>query len=262
MAFLLASETGSRELVQALPTDTKKVETCFLKDVLKALERVRAEALLLDCGTNPSKGLQLLREIKAVRPEVPVIFITDSSSEETIIEAFRLGAKDFYKKPLNLFQLKDALESLRGIRKKSSHEKRAHYAITAGDVPASLAGATTRAPAGLLRAFAHMEDNFPADLSLEKLSAEAGMSKHHFCRAFKRHMGLPPMHLLTWIRIEKAKELLKTSSLAVSTVAMEVGFNDLSSFIKHFKRLTGRTPTGFKKSLVKGLNEDHSPIFH
>jgi transcriptional regulator GlxA family with amidase domain len=111
---------------------------------------------------------------------------------------------------------------------------------------------------GLLRAFALMEDNFPADLSLDKLSAEAGMSKHHFCRIFKRHLGLSPMHLLTHIRIEKAKELLRTTSLSISVVAMDVGFNDLSSFIKHFKRQTGRTPTGYKKSLRKGGYQEHT----
>lgn len=51
------------------------------------------------------------------------------------------------------------------------------------------------------------------------------------------------------MRIEKAKELLKKDDFNISTTAATVGFNDISSFIKQFKRLTGMTPSSYRKSL-------------
>ena len=57
------------------------------------------------------------------------------------------------------------------------------------------------------------------------------------------------MKLVTYMRLEKAKELLGRSDFTISAVASEVGLNDTSSFVKLFKRFTGMTPTGYKKSL-------------
>ena len=104
-------------------------------------------------------------------------------------------------------------------------------------------------PPSLLRAVAHMERNFSRDIRLPMLAREAGISKYHLCRVFKRHTGLTPMRFLARLRMERAKALLKEgkNSFSVSMVAAEVGFNDLGSFIKLFKRATGLTPGEFRK---------------
>jgi AraC family transcriptional regulator len=76
------------------------------------------------------------------------------------------------------------------------------------------------------------------------------MSKHHFCRVFKRHLGISPLQFFIRMRVERAKELLKNRALSVSMVALEVGFNDISNFIKHFKKVTGITPSAFRKRVL------------
>jgi AraC-like DNA-binding protein len=52
------------------------------------------------------------------------------------------------------------------------------------------------------------------------------------------------------MRIEKAKKLLEKAELIISDVASDSGFNDTSSFIKQFKKITGMTPAGYRKSLI------------
>jgi YesN/AraC family two-component response regulator len=252
MALLVISESGSEELENALSKIGAEVTSCPLKETHVRLDSKPIKLILLDSGLNVKKGLSLLKELKARRPEVSVIFITGVSSEDVILEAFRTGAKDYFKKPVNVFQLKETVKNILQLRRNASHEKRVHYQVTANKaVLPSLKQATTGIPANLLRAVSHLEENVSGPMSLEKLSGEAGMSKHHFCRVFKKHLGMSPMHFLTMLRIERSKELFKTSSQSVSAIAGEVGFNDLSSFIKHFKKITGATPTAFKKSLKK-----------
>ena len=253
MALLITSEGGSEELENALSKIGAEIFACPLKDTFQLLETRPVQLVLLDCGLSVKKGLSLLKEIKAKHPEYPVIFVTGISSEDTILEAFRTGAKDYFKKPVNAFELKEAVKNVLQFRKNNPHEKRVHYQVSGnneGLLP-TLKGATTGIPGNLLRAVNHLEENISGPLRLEKLAVEAGMSKHHFCRVFKKHMGMSPMHFLTTLRIERSKELFKSSPHSVSAVAGEVGFNDLSSFIKHFKKVTGSTPTGYKKSLRK-----------
>ena len=251
MALVIVSESGSEELESALSKIGAEIFASSFKDAFQSLEGRPVQLILLDCGLAIKKGLSLLKELKARRPEFPVIFITGISSEDTILQAFRTGAKDYFKKPVNVIQFKETVKKVLQLRKNSPHEKRVHYQVsgTGEDLLSPLKSATTGIPGNLVRAVNHLEENISGPLRLEKLAVEAGMSKHHFCRVFKKHMGMSPMHFLTTLRIERSKELFKSSAHSVSAIAGEVGFNDLSSFIKHFKKVTGSTPTGYKKSL-------------
>jgi AraC-like DNA-binding protein len=79
-------------------------------------------------------------------------------------------------------------------------------------------------------------------ITLVELAQKAGMSKYHFSRVFKRYIGMTPIKFVTLRKIEKAKELLKRRDFNVSAVAYQLGFNDVSTFIKQFKKFTGLTP--------------------
>lgn len=252
MAILLISETETRELLGALQVGEWGVEFCLFGDAFKSIAALEyVDLILIDCGMNVKKGIGLLREIKAKYPPIPVIILTDVSSEEMATEAFRRGAKDYFKKPVNIFQLRETLNILIDIRKVRTRERRVHVLLNNPEVYAPLENVTTVLPSNLLRAISCMEDWVARDLTLDEISEKAGMSKHHFCRVFKKYMGMSPMNFFTLIRIEKAKELLKNANSTVSMVAMEVGFNELGSFNKQFKKFTGLTPSSYKKKLQK-----------
>ncbi len=61
------------------------------------------------------------------------------------------------------------------------------------------------------------------------------MSKFHFCRIFKKYVGITPMQYAINMRLKKAMTLLQRKDLSISTVAMKAGFRDLSEFNKQFK---------------------------
>lgn len=248
MGLLLTSDIGFHELCNFLEIEGHRVKVCRLKDAPVVIEQYPVDVVLLDWGQKMAEGLQTLRELKVNHPEIPVIVLADSSSEETAIDAFRLGAKDYFRKPVNVLELQEVLKNLLKLRS-TSRERRFPYLTRNGVVSSLLVTATTSMSPGILRVISHMAENLSNNISLKGLAREAGMSRYHLCRGFKKVMGMSLMQFLAAMRVERAKKLLRESSLSISMVALEVGFNDLSNFIKHFKKITGSTPTAYKKSL-------------
>jgi AraC family transcriptional regulator len=92
---------------------------------------------------------------------------------------------------------------------------------------------------------AHLGDR----ISLATLAAIARLSPYHFARAFKRSFGVPPHRYHTARRIERAKTLLARPALSITEIALELGFGETSSFTAAFRRLVGRTPSSYRRSL-------------
>jgi AraC family transcriptional regulator len=105
-----------------------------------------------------------------------------------------------------------------------------------------------RLPRGRLRAVIDLiEENLDAGLTLELMAAAAHLSVYHFARQFKAATGMPPHQYVIARRVERAKQLLQTSTtLTVAEVAANAGFSDQSQLSHHFKRLVGVTPQQFR----------------
>jgi AraC-like DNA-binding protein len=89
-----------------------------------------------------------------------------------------------------------------------------------------------------------IDKNYAEKIDLENISDEAYFSKFHFIRLFKKIYGKTPHQYLTFVRIEKATQLLRTGR-AVSDVCYAVGFESLSSFGSLFKGIVGTSPSVF-----------------
>jgi DNA-binding response OmpR family regulator len=90
--------------------DYETVETETGAATLAALITERPEAVLLDINLPDSSGLDLLREIKHHSPQTVVIMITAETLFENAVAALRGGADDFIGKPINLEELRFALD--------------------------------------------------------------------------------------------------------------------------------------------------------
>lgn len=86
------------------------------------------------------------------------------------------------------------------------------------------------------------------NLSLNSVASYVNMSSSHFCSVFSQEEGETFTEYLTKVRLKKAKELLKTTSLRAAEIAYGVGYNDPHYFSYIFKKWEGVTPKEFRSS--------------
>ena len=87
-----------------------------------------------------------------------------------------------------------------------------------------------------------MRENCLHNLSVKDFAALTGRSAASFSRDFKRQFGMTPGRWLIEARLEKARQLLLDTGLSVTEIALEVGYENSSHFIKAFKDKYGQTP--------------------
>ena len=92
-----------------------------------------------------------------------------------------------------------------------------------------------------------IEANAAEPLDLESTARQAGLSPFHFLRTFGRVLGVTPHQYLVRTRLRRAARLLAGGELPVTEVALEVGFADLSNFVRTFRRAAGVPPARFSK---------------
>jgi AraC family transcriptional regulator len=93
----------------------------------------------------------------------------------------------------------------------------------------------------------YMSDNLAADISLGDLASLVGLSRFHFCHAFRMATGRTPHGWLTRLRMDKARELLRAPQLRIIDVALAVGYETQSAFAAIFRRTTGLTPSAYRR---------------
>jgi AraC-like DNA-binding protein len=87
------------------------------------------------------------------------------------------------------------------------------------------------------------------DIGLDGAAAETGLSSFHFLRLFSQVLGVTPHQYLVRSRLRHAARLLADDdSRPVTEVALDVGFADLSNFVRTFRRAAGVSPGGFRKA--------------
>jgi AraC family transcriptional regulator len=100
----------------------------------------------------------------------------------------------------------------------------------------------------LLGAIAFIEGQLHSELRLNQVRREAGMSKFHFFRRFKEATGLTFREFLARGRVARALRLLCDRDRSVSQVYLDVGFKDLSHFSRVFRKLTGQSPSRYRRT--------------
>jgi AraC-like DNA-binding protein len=102
-------------------------------------------------------------------------------------------------------------------------------------------------PPVVSRAKKYIDERFQERITLDEAAQAVNASTRHFCKVFKEATGITFTDYLARIRVEKAKDLLRNPHLRVSEIAFETGFESISQFNRSFKRITGQSPTQFRK---------------
>ena len=85
-------------------------------------------------------------------------------------------------------------------------------------------------------------------IDLDRIAAQAGLSPFHFLRLFARVLGVTPHQYLVRCRLRAAARLLADPARRITDIAYDVGFADLSNFVRSFRRAAGVSPRDFRRA--------------
>lgn len=131
--------------------------------------------------------------------------------------------------------------------------------LLAGAVVTALAGTGRTVPQPSRRdarrvteALRRIEARAHEPITLAELAREAASSPYHFLRIFRNLVGMTPHQYVLRTRLHRAAVRLRRSDESITDIAFGVGFNDLSTFNRHFQRVMGASPSAFRLRGVVG----------
>jgi AraC-like DNA-binding protein len=103
-------------------------------------------------------------------------------------------------------------------------------------------------PAARLKSvLAFIDQHLDQTITLADLARNARLSVFYFATLFKRSTGLSPHRYILCKRVTRASELLRNTNLSVLEVSLDLGFQHQNNFTRAFRRVTGMTPTHFRR---------------
>lgn len=98
----------------------------------------------------------------------------------------------------------------------------------------------------------YVQQNFTGKISLKEFGEQFHLSEKYISRYFKEHFHIALSQYVTYLRLEHAKQLLQDTDIPITEVAMQSGYQNVSYFIRSFKKTYGVSPLKYKKGIGKG----------
>lgn len=102
----------------------------------------------------------------------------------------------------------------------------------------------------IARIITFVQQNLSRNITIDELADLACLTKSHLIRAFRSAMGTTPLQYILEKKIQKAQNLLLSTTLSVNAIASQTGFDDPSYFIRIFKKHLGFTPREYRDKLI------------
>lgn len=199
-------------------------------EALKILKKPNEiDLVILDVRMPGINGIEVLTKIKKMSPEVAIIISTAYSSKDVAIEALREKADDYIEKPLDIEATKEIIERMLEAKKSN----------------ADYEGMDVKSKIERVKNF--LERNCFKKVSLNDAAGAVCLSPKYLSRIFKAHNRIGFSDYKLALKINKAKGFLKKTGYNINQIADKLGYENTESFIKCFKKITGLTPTEYRK---------------
>ena len=234
----LAERMTIRELIEESFMNIKILpDATTEEEAVKIANRLLPEMMLLDMDTSSLDGFSLEKKLSQQLPNLKTIIFTKKNDFETVHHALRCGFLDYLVKPIDLDELKFAIDrSVRSLNQVSLMD-------ILNNKPSNLA----KEQVNMMLDYIH--EHFDEEINLTSLSDRMHLNRHYVSRFFKEAVGMNFIDYLTNYRIEKAKQLLMKTDDSITEIAGTVGYLDATYFSKLFKKKAGFSPYQYRKKL-------------
>lgn len=106
-----------------------------------------------------------------------------------------------------------------------------------------------------------IRDNYKERYSLKEIANQLSISPYYLEHLFKKEFGTSIIEYRNHLRLMTAKELLRDTSISITQIAFELGWNDSNYFSNYFKKETGMSPSEYRKLYQKKHFIDKKQLF-
>ena len=201
--------------------------------------------LLLDVTLPDGTGFEVCERVRAQNRLIPIIFLTASDEEVSIIRGLDSGGDDYMTKPFDMKTLTQRIMSI-------ILNRRALGSRVISEVGETVEEADTKESNELNDAFVrqalkivvnHLEDS---DFSKEEFAREMGVSTSLLFKKIKALTDMTVVDFIRSIRMDHAMKLLNDRQYSIGEIAYKCGFSSISYFSTVFKKHFGKSPTDFR----------------
>ncbi len=219
------------------------IEAANGADALALLKKPNAiDLVVLDAVMPLISGLEVLREIKKIKPALAIIILTGQSSKDIAIDALKGRADDYIEKPVNVAKFLETVQSTLAARARKDFK------------------AVNGIHAKIEQAKQFIERNFDKKVTLDDMASQICLSPKYFSRIFKEITGQGFNEYRLSIKTAQACDLLINSDYTVTQIADRLGYQNLESFIRMFEKILKQSPTQYRRKNQKNTLKSNKKV--
>jgi signal transduction histidine kinase/DNA-binding response OmpR family regulator/ligand-binding sensor domain-containing protein len=244
--LVVEDNTDVRQYVRSILTPAfEVVEARNGREGLEKAREALPDVILADVMMPEMDGHEMTRRLKA-DPEtkaIPVIMVTARAGTGDEVEGLKVGANDYITKPFDATVLRQRVSGVVVLQERLRERLRAEEALPE-DSPAEADATDARRSEVEQEARRVIREHLAEpDFDASALASAMAMSRSSLYRTFGDETDTTPSALITEVRMERAKDLLRNGEGTVTQVAYAVGFDQLSSFSRAFREYAGHPPS-------------------
>ena len=211
-----------------------------VEDAIQHIEAQTPLIVLIDINLNKNKdGVDLGRYLLE-KNNIPYIYITSYSNKTTLDRVNETRPDGYIVKP---FKPSDLVATISVVLNNYKHR----------DIdPLPIENKVSDAiPFKMRTIINYINDNIDKKIEVEELIKLSNWKERHFSRLFLEYLKVSPYQYILSRKVEKAKSLIKETTIPVNEIAFDLGFKSYSNFCNAFKKINGDTPENYRKNHKK-----------
>ncbi|WP_438445225.1 response regulator transcription factor [Gorillibacterium sp. sgz5001074] len=209
-------------------------------EALDWLENHTVDVVMTDVKMPVMDGITMVRQLKERNLSPELVMVSGYDDFQFVQFALRAQVVDYLLKPV---EVEDMGRCLASISERLAKAQAQALAAVPAEEPEE-----TGPESPIQTAIRHIRSVLPGEVTLQDVAAKVHLNPSYLSQLFKQQMGINFVDYVLEQRMDKAKQLLSQTTLRISEIAERVGYSDIAYFSSTYKRVTGQTPSEFRKS--------------
>jgi AraC-like DNA-binding protein len=208
-----------------------------VEEAIQSIEINNFSLVLIDIDLKQDKDGVDLGKYLLDKDTIPFIYVTSHSDKITLDRVRETRPYGYIVKPFNPEDLKNTISIVLNNFIHRNIDVIRHKEVLSDDIPFIIK-----------QIIKYIDENITEKINISDLVKLTRWESQHFNRLFTKYMGVTPYRYVVDKKISKVKIMLTETSIPIIQLSYEFGFKSHSNFCHIFKKSTGKTPEGFRKS--------------